>query len=260
MAFNTLRYDVDGDGIALITINRPDRLNSLSVETLDEIDHCFTEAATDSNVRAVVITGAGDKSFAAGADISEFKDLGGIEGHRFAHRGQEVFNRIEAMEKPVVAAVNGYALGGGCELALACHLRTAVEDASFGQPEVNLGIIPGFGGSQRLPRIVGRGIAMEMILTADRISARRAFEIGLVNRIYPAGTLLDGTKDFVRKIVSKAPLALAMALEAVRSSDLPLSEGLRYEASLFGQCCATEDFTEGVDAFLQRREPKFKGQ
>lgn len=260
MSLKTLLYAVDDDGIAVVTVNRPDKLNALSRETLDEIEYCFRESARDPAVKAVLLTGAGDKSFVAGADITEFKSLGTVDGHRFALRGQAIFNLIEGLEKPVVAAVNGYALGGGCELALACHLRTASENASFGQPEVNLGIIPGYGGTQRLPRIVGRGIAAELILTGERISAQRAYDIGLVNRIYPSGTLVEGTKELMRKIISKAPLALAMALDALRSSDLPLYEGLRYEASLFGQCCGTDDFSEGVDAFLGRREPKFKGQ
>ena len=260
MSLNTLLYAVESDGVAVVTINRPDKLNALNRETLEEIEYCFREAARDSAVKAVILTGSGDKSFVAGADISEFKSLGAVEGHRFALRGQAVFNLIEGLDKPVVAAVNGYALGGGCELALACHLRTASENASFGQPEVNLGIIPGYGGTQRLPRIVGRGIAAELILTGERISAQRAYDVGLVNRIYPSGTLVEGTKELMRKIISKAPLALAMAIDALRSSDLPLTEGLRYEASLFGQCCGTDDFSEGVDAFLGRREPKFKGQ
>lgn len=260
MNLETLLYDVDDDGIALVTINRPDKLNALDRRTLDELDACFLEIGRDEDVRSVIITGAGEKSFVAGADINQFKELGAMEGHRFALRGQAVFNRIENLSKPVVAAVNGYALGGGCELALACHFRTASENATFGQPEVNLGIIPGYGGTQRLPRIVGRGLATEMILTGERVSARRALEIGLVNRIFPGDTLVDGTRELVRKMTRKAPVALSMALDAILYSDLPLQEGLRYEATLFGQCCATSDFQEGVEAFLSRREPKFQGK
>lgn len=260
MDFETLLYDVDDDGIALITINRPDKLNALNRQTLDELEQCFMHAREDSNVRAIILTGSGRKSFVAGADISQFEGLGAMAGHRFALRGQAVFNRIESLPVPVVCAVNGYALGGGCELALACHFRTAAETASFGQPEVNLGIIPGYGGTQRLPRIVGRGIAAELVLTGERIDAKRAHEIGLVNHVFPDGSLVDDTKDLVRKMTSKAPVALSMALDALLASDLPLHEGLRYEATLFGQCCATEDFQEGVRAFLDRRQPEFEGK
>lgn len=260
MDFETLLYDVDSDGIALITINRPDKLNALTRRTLDELEQALVEAGEDDAVKAVIITGAGKKSFVAGADISQFEDLGAMDGHRFALRGQAVFNRIENLTKPVVCAVNGYALGGGSELALACHLRTASENASFGQPEVNLGIIPGYGGTQRLPRIVGRGIAAELILTGEHIDAQRAYEIGLVNKIFPSDTLIERTRELVLKMTTKAPLAVAMAIDAVLSSDLPLHEGLRYEATLFGQCCATQDFHEGVRAFLERRQPDFQGK
>lgn len=259
MKLESLAYDVS-EGIALITLNRPDKLNALSREVLDELEDCFVEVGRDDDVKGVVMTGAGEKAFAAGADISQFKSMGALEGHRFALRGQAVFNRIESLSKPVIAAVNGFALGGGCELALACHLRTASDTAAFGQPEVNLGIIPGYGGTQRLPRLVGLGRATELVLTGDRISAQRAYEIGLVNRVFPADELIDGTKKMLSGILSKAPAAVALALEALHSSDIPLHEGLRYEATLFGQCCATEDFAEGVDAFLERRKPDFKGR
>lgn len=257
---DTLLYAVDESGIAQITINRPDKLNALNLTVMNELEQCFQQARTDDAVKAVIVTGAGDKSFVAGADISQFTRLDALTGHRFALRGQAVFNQIEALPKPVVAAVNGYALGGGCELALACHLRTASETAHFGQPEVNLGIIPGYGGTQRLPRLVGRGVATELILTGDRIDARRAYEIGLVNRVFPAAELLDGTRTLVHTIISRAPVAVGLALEAIRASDLPLREGLRYEAALFGQACATEDFQEGAAAFLERRKATFKGR
>lgn len=254
-----LLYDVD-DGLALLTINRPDKQNALAQATLDELEEAVMEAERDEDVQAVIITGAGERSFVAGADISQFRGLGATDGHRFALRGQAVFNRIESLGKPVIAAVNGFALGAGCELALACHLRTASEEATLGQPEVNLGIIPGYGGTQRLPRIVGRGIATEMILTGEPVSAQRAYEVGLVNRVFPAERLIEGTREFAALMTSKAPMALSMALDAIQSSDLPLHEGLRYEATLFGQCCATEDFKEGVDAFLERRSPAFEGR
>lgn len=256
----TLLYDVDEDGIAVVTINQEDTLNALSATVVGELNKAFRQARSDAAVKGVVLTGAGSKSFVAGADIQQFPDLDALEGHRFALRGQAVFNRIEEMPKPVVAAVNGFALGGGCELAMACHLRIASENASFGQPEVNLGIIPGYGGTQRLPRLVGHGIAMELVLTGARISAARAYEIGLVNKVVPQEELLDAAKEMIRTIASKAPLAIGMALEALRVADLPLRDGLRHEAALFGQACATEDFKEGVAAFLERRKADFQGK
>lgn len=256
----TLLYDVDEDGIAVVTINQEDKLNALSATVVGELNKAFRQARSDAAVKGVVLTGAGTKSFVAGADIQQFPDLDALEGHRFALRGQAVFNRIEEMPKPVVAAVNGFALGGGCELAMACHLRIASENASFGQPEVNLGIIPGYGGTQRLPRLVGHGIAMELVLTGARISAERAYEIGLVNKVVPQEELLDAAKEMIRTIASKAPLAVGMALEALRVADLPLRDGLRHEAALFGQACATEDFKEGVAAFLERRKADFQGK
>ncbi len=259
MSFETLLYEID-DGIAVITINRPDKLNALNARVIHELSQAFHQAHSDDTVKGVVLTGAGQKSFVAGADIQQFPDLDALEGHRFALRDQALCNHIEEMPKPVVAAVNGYALGGGCELALACHLRLASENASFGQPEVSLGIIPGYGGTQRLPRLVGRGIATELILTGERISAQRAYEIGLVNRVVPLGELLETARELVVTIAAKAPLAVGMALQALRASDLPLQEGLRYEAALFGQTCATADFQEGVAAFLERRKADFKGQ
>lgn len=259
MNLETLTYDV-ADGVALVTLNRPDKLNALSRDVLDELEDRFVAIGRDDSVKGVILTGAGDKAFAAGADISQFRSMRAMEGHRFALRGQAVFNRIESLPKPVIAAVNGFALGGGCELALACHLRTASESATFGQPEVNLGIIPGYGATQRLPRLVGLGRATEMILTGDRVSAQRAYEIGLVNRVFADDALIDGTKALLTGILSKAPAAIGLALEAVHSSDIPLHEGLRHEATLFGQCCATEDFAEGIDAFLERRKPEFKGR
>ncbi|MEM1125910.1 MAG: enoyl-CoA hydratase-related protein [Bacteroidota bacterium] len=260
MAYDTLLYDVDAAGIATITINRPDKLNALNAEVLADLDRAFRQARADTEVVGVVLTGAGEKAFVAGADISQFTALDALQGHRFAVRGQAVFNRIEEMPKPVVAAVNGYALGGGCELAIACHLRVAAETASFAQPEVNLGILPGYGGTQRLPRLVGRGVATELILTGHRIDAERAYQIGLVNEVVPDEAVVEAAKALIQTIASKAPLAVSMSLDALRASDLPLKQGLRYEAALFGQACATEDFKEGATAFLERRKPAFKGQ
>ncbi|GBD01877.1 Short-chain-enoyl-CoA hydratase [bacterium HR18] len=256
----TVRYEVDSEGIALITIHRPEKHNALNRQVLAELDRYFWQARQDEDVKGIILTGAGDKSLCAGADVQQFTELDAYSGHRFALYGQAVFNRVEEMPKPVVAAVNGYALGGGFELAMACHLRVAADHAVFGLPEVSLGLIPGFGGTQRLPRLIGRGLATELILTAERISARRAFEIGLVNRVVPIEHLLDSARELVHAIVSKAPVAVALALEALRQSDLPLRQGLRLEAALFGQACATADFREGVSAFLERRKASFKGR
>jgi enoyl-CoA hydratase len=258
-AFSTLLYDVDAEGVATITLNREKQLNALNQRLLAELSAAFRQARAD-DVVGVVVTGAGEKAFAAGADIAEFTELDALGGHRLSVRGQALMATIESLPKPVVAAVNGFALGGGCELALACHLRVASEHAQFGLPEVNLGLIPGYGGTQRLPRLVGRGIATEMVLTGDRVSAQRAYEVGLVNRVVPAAELLETARALVRTIAGKAPVAVAMALQALRAADLPLPQGLNQEAALFGQCCATEDFGEGVTAFLNRRKPEFTGR
>lgn len=260
MTFETLLVDVDTAGIATVTINRPDKLNALNAQVLDDLDAWFAAAETDEAVRGVLLTGAGDKSFVAGADIKQFKLLDATSGHAFAVRGQAVFNRIEQFPKPVMAVVNGFALGGGSELSLACHLRVASEKARFGQPEVNLGLIPGYGGTQRLPRIVGKGIATELVLTGDMMTAQRAYEVGLVNRVFAPEDLMSGARDMMTTILGKAPIAVRLTLEALASSDVPLGVGLRHEAALFGQACATDDFQEGVDAFLERRQAEFKGQ
>lgn len=257
----TLRYTVDdGSGIATVTVNRPDKLNALSAQVLDDLDAAFGRAADQEAVRGVILTGAGPKSFVAGADIGQFTELDAQTGTRFARRGQAVFDRIERMPKPVVAAVNGYALGGGCELAMACHLRVASETARFGQPEVNLGIIPGYGGTQRLPRLVGRGIATHLILTGTQIDAARAYEIGLVNAVVPADELVAAATSMLATILAKGPVAVRLSLEALRMSDLPLAQGQAHEAALFGQAAATDDAKEGAQAFLERRDPQFTGR
>ena len=258
--FSTLLYDVDADGVATVTINRPDQLNALSRRVLGELAAAFRQARADEGVVGVVVTGAGERAFAAGADIAEFAEMDAVEGYRLALRGQALLASIEALPKPVVAAVNGFALGGGCELAMACHLRVASEAAQFGLPEVGLGLIPGYGGTQRLPRLVGRGVATEMILTGERMPAERALAVGLVNRVVPAAEVVEAAKVLVRTIASKAPIAVSMAMQALRAADLPLPQGLQQEAALFGQCCATEDFGEGVAAFLNRRKPEFTGR
>lgn len=257
--FQTLLAETDADGVLTITLDRPDALNALNKRLVGELGQAVRMARTE-NVRGIVITGSGEKAFAAGADISEFAGMESLDAHRFAARGQAVFSAIENSPKPVVAAVNGFALGGGCELAMACHLRVAAETAQFGQPEVNLGLIAGFGGTQRLPRLVGRGIATELLLTGDRISAQRAYEIGLVNRVVPATDLIEVARQFALTIASKAPVAVAMSLQAIRASDLPLPQGLQQEAALFAQCAGTEDFAEGVMAFLNRETPEFVGR
>jgi enoyl-CoA hydratase len=255
-----IRYETDADGLLLLTIDRADKLNALSAEVMDALDDAFARAEADEAVRAVILTGAGEKAFVAGADIGQFTNLDAQKGEAFALRGQAIFNRIERMPKVVIAAVNGFALGGGCELALACHLRIASENAVFGQPEVNLGLIPGYGGTQRLPRVIGRGIALEMVLTGDRVGAQRAYEIGLVNRVVPREGLLDEARKVARTIAGKAPLAVAYTLRATLASDLPQAAGMAHEAALFGLSTATEDLKEGATAFLEKRPAAFRGR
>ncbi len=258
MTLDTLRYDLR-EGIATLTIDRPDKLNALSAHVLDDLEAAFRGAEADEAVRGVLLTGAGEKSFVAGADIGQFTELDARTGYAFARRGQHVFDRIEQLPKPVIAAVNGYALGGGCELAMGCHVRVASENARFGQPEVDLGIIPGYGGTERLPRLVGRGLATQLILTGEQIDARRAYAIGLVNQVVPAEELMEAATAMLRTILSKGPLAVRLALEALRASDLPLAQGQAHEAALFGHAAATEDAKEGAAAFLERRTPEFTG-
>lgn len=258
MHYETLIIEIK-DSIGKVTINRPDKMNALNSVVMDELRRAFTELANNNNVSVVIITGNGQKAFVAGADISELNQLSMIKGKEFSEKGQAVFNFIETMNKPVIAAVNGFALGGGCELALSCHFRVASENAKFGQPEVNLGIIPGYGGTQRLTRLIGSGRAMEYILTGDMIDADEAFRIGLVNRIYPHAQLLERTIELANKIKSKGQQAVRLAIKAVNSCDeVSAVEGQNYEASLFALCCGTEDFKEGTSAFLEKRKPHFK--
>jgi enoyl-CoA hydratase len=259
MDLKTLLYAAS-DGIALVTINRPEKLNALNSQVLADLRTIFEQIKMDPAVRVVIVTGAGEKAFVAGADITELAVLDPGTGKRFAEDGQGVFTLIETMGKPVIAAVNGYALGGGCELALACHLRIAAENAKFGQPEVNLGIIPGYGGTQRLTRLVGSGRAMEMILTGDQIDAVEAYRIGLANKVVPSASLLDAARTIAGKILARGPFAVHYALRAVHmANELSLTEGLALESALFGQCCGTEDFKEGTSAFLEKRNPTFRG-
>jgi enoyl-CoA hydratase len=258
MNYTTLLFEVK-DRVGIVTINRPDKLNALNAIAKAELRDLFTSLRTDPAVDVVIVTGAGEKAFVAGTDIGELTVLDRESGETFAEKGQEVFDLIESLGKPVIAAVNGYALGGGCELALACHIRIASEKAKFGQPEVSLGIIPGYGGTQRLPRLVGRGMALEMILSGVQVDANEALRAGLVNKVVPPADLMTRTMSVARLIASVGQVAVRHALEAVNVVDgTTLEEGLKREAELFGACCASGDFKEGTEAFMQKRKPVFK--
>jgi enoyl-CoA hydratase len=260
MPYTNLLYEVR-DNVAQVTVNRPEKLNPLNSETIDALEACFRDIAGDEAVKAVIVTGAGEKAFVAGADISQVTGLTAMEGRAWGLRGQQVFSRIENLPKPVVAAINGYALGGGLELAMACHIRIASENARLGQPEVKLGIVPGYGGTQRLPRLVGKGRALEMILSGEPISAEEAYRIGLVNRVVPREDLLPAARRLVGKIMENGPLAVALCLQAVhRGMEMPLEAALEWEASQFGMSCATEDIREGTRAFLEKRKAQFRGR
>jgi enoyl-CoA hydratase len=260
MNFNNLIFE-QKKNIAFIIINRPDKLNALNKETLSEIGQAFDEIKNDDSIRGVIITGSGEKAFVAGADILEISTLDNISGTEFALEGQEVFNKIEQCKIPVVAAVNGFALGGGCELALACHIRYASENAKFGQPEVNLGIIPGFGGTQRLSRIIGKGRALELLMSGNMVDADEALRIGLVNKVLAQSELIAESEKLLNTILSKGPYAVSMIIEAVNEGlDKKLDAALNHEANLFGQTCATEDMREGTIAFLEKRKSDFKGK
>lgn len=260
MAYENLLYDVK-DGIARITFNRPTVLNALNRKTIEELGDCLNAAKRDDSVRVLILAGAGEKAFIAGADINELAKQTPVNGKEFALFGQEVIHRLETMGKPSIAAVNGFALGGGCELALACTMRIASKNAKLGQPEVKLGILPGYGGSQRLPRLCGKGVAHEMILTGEMITADEALRVGLVNRVVELADLLTTAESIARKIIANAPLAVKYAMEAVeRGMEMPQEEGLFLEATLFGLCCATEDMREGTRAFLEKRPAKFEGR
>ena len=253
-------YEV-ADRIATITINRPDKLNALNDAVMAEIDSAFAKAKADADVGVVILTGAGDKAFVAGADIGELAKQTVTGGKAKSLRGQAVLANIENLGKPVIAMINGYAFGGGLELALACHLRTLAAETKIGLPEVGLSIIPGYGGTQRLPRIVGRGRALEMILTGAPISPDTALQFGLVNRVVPAAELEESTHALAKQMLKNGPLALAMATESVlRGTEVSLEEGLRIECDLFGIISSTEDMREGLNAFLEKRKPDYKGR
>jgi len=258
MADENLRLD-RRDGVLWVTINRPDKLNALNVATVAELARAADEAAADSSVHAVVLTGAGDKAFVAGADITELSTLGPEEAKEFGLRGQAVFAKLERMAKPVIAAVNGYALGGGCELAMACHLRIAATNAVFGQPEVKLGLIPGYAGTQRLPRLVGRGRALELLITGRNVSADEALSIGLVNRVVEPLELTSAVDEMLAAILRNGPTAVAHCIEAVMvGTDMPFDDACLLEATLFGLCAASEEMGEGTRAFLEKRKPAFR--
>jgi enoyl-CoA hydratase len=248
------------DHIAWITLQRPEKLNALNNEVLKELEQAFASLEFDDQVGAVVLTGSGEKAFVAGADIAELASLDTASARRQALAGQAVFERIESFPKPVIAAVNGFALGGGCELALACHIRIASENAKFGLPEVSLGVIPGYGGTQRLPRLVGKGVALDMILSGEMVAAADAYRTGLVSRVFPQAELRAGADKLARMILARGPLALRSALDAVQQGlEMPLEKGLQFEAALFGLLASTQDMKEGMAAFLEKRPAQFKG-
>ncbi len=248
------------DRIATVTLNRPEKLNALNNEVLQELELIFADLEQNPDVGVVIVTGAGEKAFVAGADISELKSLDTAGARVQALRGQAVFQRIESLPKPVIAAVNGFALGGGCELALACHIRIASETARFGLPEVSLGIIPGYGGTQRMARLVGKGVALDLILSGEMTSAADALRMGLVSRVVPVADLQATAQKLARTILSRGPLALRSALAAVNEGlEMTQEQGLQYEASLFGLLAATQDMQEGMSAFLEKRQAAFKG-
>ena len=260
MAFENLLLDRDGS-VASLTVNRPKVLNALNLQTLDELRRAILDLKHDDTVRAVILTGAGDKSFVAGADINELAVQTPTSGREHAVRGQHVLDLIEHMGKPVIAAINGYALGGGCELAMACTMRIAADTAKLGQPEINLGIMPGYAGTQRLARIAGRGRALELLLTGDQISAQEAHRLGLVNRVVPAASLMAEAKALASALAGKAPVAVRYILEAVHKGlEMPFPQAQIFEATLFGLVASTDDMREGTKAFLEKRKPEFKGR
>ncbi len=258
--YQTLLTDLQ-DGIFTITINRPDKLNALNKDVIGELGKAIDEIYNNEAIRVAILTGAGEKAFVAGADISEFTSLDAAGGAELAQRGQDlVFDKIENCPKPVIAAVNGFSLGGGCELAMCCHFRTAGEGAKFGQPEVNLGLIPGYGGTQRLTQLVGKGKAMELMMTGDMIGAEEARSLGLVNHVFLAADLLTETRKIATKIQSKAPVAVAKVIACVNEAARGVQDGFKNEVTRFGECFATEDMREGTTAFLEKRKASFAGK
>ena len=260
MSYSTLLFDIR-DGVAFVTFNRPDKLNALNDQVMEDFRDAVERIATTPEIKGAIVTGAGAKAFIAGADIGDLAKQGPFDGKARALRGQAVLRRLETCGKPVVAAVNGFALGGGCELAMACHLRIASENAKFGQPEVRLGIIPGYAGTQRLPRLVGKGRALQLILTGEMIDAQEAYRIGLVNKVVPADQLLAEAEKTLRGILSMGPLAVRLAIEAVdQGLEMTLDGGSLFEANLFGLLGSSQDMKEGLTAFLEKRPPQFAGR
>jgi len=260
MTYENLLYE-KRDGIAYITLNRPKVLNALNRQTVEELHKVLLDARHDASVRVLILTGAGEKAFVAGADINELAQQTPVNGKEFSLYGQSVFHLLETLGKPSICAINGFALGGGCELALSCSIRLANRSAKLGQPEVKLGILPGYGGSQRLARLCGKGVAHELCLTGEMITAEEAERIGLVNHVYEPAELLPAAEALAKKIIEKAPLAVKYCMEAIeRGVEMPQEEGLFLEATLFGLCCATEDMREGTKAFLEKRPAKFQGK
>jgi len=259
MTFDNLLIERDG-ALVIVTINRPAVLNALDTPTTDELRRAMIDLRDDASVRVVIVTGAGEKSFVAGADINELAALAPVEAREHAHRGQQLFDLIENLGKPVIAAVNGFALGGGCELAMACTLRIAADDARFGQPEINLGIIPGFAGTQRLARLVGKGIALELLLTGRQVKADEAFRIGLVNKVVPPPALMGEARALAKQLAMQAPIALRFIIDVVnRGLEVSFAEGQALEATLFGLIASTADMREGTRAFLEKRKAQFSG-
>ncbi len=260
MAYENLIFEKK-EHVGTLTFNRPKVLNALNRQTMDELDAALTEAGNDKDLRVLILTGAGDKAFIAGADINELARMTPMTGPGTSLYGQGVLHKLETLGKPSIAAVNGFALGGGCELALACSIRLASRTAKFGQPEVKLGIIPGYGGSQRLSRLCGKGVAHELCLSGEMISAEEAQRIGLVNHVYEPGELLAAAQSLAKKIAANAPVAVQLTMEAIeRGLEMPQEQGLFLEASLFGMSCATEDMREGTKAFLEKRPAQFQGK
>lgn len=255
-SFKTITLETDNNGITTVTINRPKKLNALNDEVLNELADVFKDIQIDEDTSAIVVKGAGDKAFVAGADIKELRNLDDRSGRMASQKGQQIFQLIEDTRKPVVAAVNGYALGGGAELAMACHLRVAGENAVFGLPEVGLGLIPGYGGTQRLPGIIGKARALEMILTGKQVKAEEALQLGLVNKV--SSNPVEASKELLNNILKNAPIAVRNAIKAVYHSDH--RSGYQVEADVFGELCETEDCMEGTSAFLEKRKPEFKGK
>jgi enoyl-CoA hydratase len=249
------------NGVLYLTVNREDKMNALNYATLEELKGIFEDVVDNRAIKAVILTGSGEKSFVAGADISEIASLNEVNARKFAENGQEIFAMIENCHKPVIAVTNGFTLGGGCELAMACHLRIATANAKFGQPEVNLGIIPGYGGTQRLTQLIGRGKANELMMTGDMIGAEEAKALGLVNHVLPTkAEAMEKAEEVINKIMSKAPLAIGMIVDCVNAAFLPDENGFQTEANSFARCVKSGDYKEGTSAFLEKRKPIFKGE